>query len=62
VTSDDRDPTTVAEPDEPVSRSSHVTTRDLPKKKHLPVWQETILLLGIALVLAIDITALFVQA
>jgi signal peptidase I len=31
-------------------------------KKHLPVWQETILLLGIALVLAIVIKALFVQA
>ena len=32
------------------------------KRKHLPVWQETILLLGIALVLAIVIKALFVQA
>ena len=32
------------------------------EKKHLPVWQETILLLGIALVLAIVIKALFVQA
>ncbi|GAA1163659.1 signal peptidase I [Nocardioides aquiterrae] len=62
MTSDDRDPTAVAEPDEPVSRSSHVDTRDRPKKKHLPVWQETILLLGIALVLAIVIKALFVQA
>ena len=31
-------------------------------KKHLPVWQETILLLGIALVLAIVIKAFFVQA
>jgi signal peptidase I len=31
-------------------------------KKHLPVWQETLLLLGIALVLAIVIKALFVQA
>jgi signal peptidase I len=31
-------------------------------KRHLPVWQETILLLGIALVLAIVIKALFVQA
>ncbi|WP_028645871.1 signal peptidase I, partial [Nocardioides sp. URHA0020] len=29
---------------------------------HLPVWQETILLLGIALVLAVVIKALFVQA
>ena len=31
-------------------------------KKHLPVWQESILLLGIALVLAIVIKAFFVQA
>ncbi|WP_243057277.1 signal peptidase I [Nocardioides sp. SR21] len=32
------------------------------KKKHLPIWQETLLLLAIALVLAIVIKALFVQA
>ncbi len=32
------------------------------KKKHLPIWQETILLLGVALVLAVVIKALFVQA
>jgi signal peptidase I len=31
-------------------------------KKHLPVWQETILLLGIAVVFAVVIKALFVQA
>ena len=61
MTSDDRDPTTVTEPDEPASRSSSVPG-EKPKKKHLPVWQETILLLGIALVLAIVIKALFVQA
>jgi signal peptidase I len=65
VTSEDRDPTSVAEPDEPVSRSSSAeeqATNTTKKKKHLPVWQETILLLGIALVLAIVIKALFVQA
>jgi signal peptidase I len=33
-----------------------------PKKRHLPVWQETLLLLAVALVLAIVIKALFVQA
>lgn len=33
-----------------------------PKRKNLPIWQETILLLGIALVLAIVIKAFFVQA
>ena len=32
------------------------------RKKHLPVWQETILLLAIALALAVVIKALFVQA
>jgi signal peptidase I len=31
------------------------------RRKHLPIWQEAILLLGIALVLAIVIKALFVQ-
>jgi signal peptidase I len=63
VTSEDRDPTSVAEPDEPVSRSSSVEEQTTPtKKKHLPVWQETILLLVIALVLAVVIKALFVQA
>jgi signal peptidase I len=33
-----------------------------PKKKPMPLWQETILLLGLALVLAIIIKSLFVQA
>jgi signal peptidase I len=32
------------------------------KRKQLPIWQETILLLGIALVLAVVIKAFFVQA
>jgi signal peptidase I len=32
------------------------------KEKHLPLWQETLLLLGMALALAIVIKALFVQA
>jgi signal peptidase I len=66
VTSEDRDPTSVVEPDDPGSRSSSVSgaapEQPRTKKKHLPVWQETILLLGIALVLAIVIKALFVQA
>ena len=60
--SDDRDPAPV--PDEPGPRSSHVADPEGTErpKKHLPVWQESILLLGIALVLAIVIKALFVQA
>ena len=63
MTSEDRDHTSVAEPGEAGSRSSrsHSHARK-NKKKHLPVWQETLLLLGIALVLAIVIKALFVQA
>jgi signal peptidase I len=39
-------------------RSSHA----IGKKKHLPLWQETILLLALALGLAVVIKALFVQA
>jgi signal peptidase I len=52
VTTDER-PTDA--PDEPVD--------DAPRKKrHLPVWQETLLLLAVAVVLAVVIKALFVQA
>ncbi|MFC4786730.1 signal peptidase I [Nocardioides sp. MAHUQ-72] len=58
MNNEDRDSTSVVDPDEGESRSS----RSRKKKKHLPVWQETVLLLGIALVLAIVIKALFVQA
>ncbi|MBZ5737035.1 signal peptidase I [Nocardioides mangrovi] len=68
---EDRDPAPVV-PDEPESRSSAVQASDeaaatpgkpgKKQKKHLPVWQETILLLGVALVLAIVIKALFIQA
>ena len=32
------------------------------RKKHLPIWQETFLLLALALLLAIAIKALFMQA
>jgi signal peptidase I len=46
--------------DETGSRSSRSHKQE--KKKHLPLWQETILLLGVALLLAIVIKALFVQA
>lgn len=59
MTSDDRGTASVTD-DERQPRSSHVATKE--KKKHLPLWQETILLLGLALVLAVLIKALFVQA
>ena len=60
MTIEDRDPATVVNDAE--SRSSRTRRKDKPRKKHLPLWQETILLLGIALLLAIVIKAFFVQA
>lgn len=44
------------------SQSRRHRRQDTKKKKQLPIWQETILLLGIALLLAVVIKALFVQA
>ena len=62
MTSEDRDHSTAVVNDDNRSRSSRPRTTDAKKKKHLPLWQETILLLGIALVLAVVIKAVFVQA
>ncbi len=50
------DPETVA------ADSPRAAPSDSGERKQLPLWQETILLLGIALVLAVVIKALFVQA
>jgi signal peptidase I len=50
------EPAAAAEEPEPGPAGEH------KKRKHLPVWQETILLLGIALVLAVVIKTFFVQA
>lgn len=48
---------------EPRSSHSHDQKKQKPQKKHhLPLWQESILLLGIALVLAIVLKTFFVQA
>jgi signal peptidase I len=63
VTTDERpvdaEDASVEEP----SDASEEAVEDAPRKKrHLPVWQETLLLLAVALVLAIVIKALFVQA
>jgi signal peptidase I len=48
----------------PVDSSEPPLDEDAPRKKkrHLPIWQETLLLLALALVLAVVIKALFVQA
>jgi signal peptidase I len=63
VTSDDRGSLSSTVGDEQEPRSSHVRgKKDGEGKKHLPLWQETVLLLGLALVLAVVIKALFVQA
>ena len=72
MTSGDRDVPDETHLDEGTSRSSLSTTisdkaakkprKPRKSKKHMPVWQETILLLGLALVLAIVIKAFFLQA
>ncbi len=63
VIPDDRDQSTTVVNDESDSRPSHAAEKTKKqKKKHLPLWQETILLLGVALLLAVVIKALFVQA
>jgi signal peptidase I len=59
VTSDDRSTATAVPDDASGARSA---SGEKKPKKHLPLWQETILLLGLALLLAIGIKALFVQA
>ena len=71
MTSHDRGSTSITGDEEPrSSRSggrddhSHDRRRDGRKRerKHLPLWQETALLLGVALVLAVIIKTFFVQA
>jgi signal peptidase I len=68
---DDRGPVEMSDSSDDTStgpRSSASTSgrgrraRPSEHKKHLPMWQETILLLALALVLAIVIKALFMQA
>jgi signal peptidase I len=56
VTTEDRDTAAVVSADGPEPRSSRV------QRRHLPVWQETVVLLAVAVVLAVVIKALFVQA
>lgn len=59
MTSPDRDSTAVTgSPEETQSSAS----RQAKTRKQLPLWQESILLFGVALVLAIVIKAFFIQA
>lgn len=63
MTSEDRDDVPAGDPilsDEGTESRSSRSSRK--KRKQMPIWQETILLLGIALVLAVVIKAFFVQA
>ncbi len=63
MTTDDRDIVPMSEDDLGETGSeSRSSGSEGKKKKQLPVWQESILLLGVALVLAIVIKAFFVQA
>jgi len=51
------------EPDQPVEEDRpDPAAEERPKKRHLPIWQESILLVVFALVLAVVIKAVFVQA
>ncbi|WP_101524052.1 signal peptidase I [Nocardioides houyundeii] len=59
MTSEDRDLAS-ATPSADGSRSS--SSRGRRQRKHLPLWQETFLLLGVALVLAIIVKSFLVQA
>jgi signal peptidase I len=67
VTTDERpleaEPAAGQPPVEVPADSPEEPVEDAPRKKrHLPIWQETLLLLAVALALALVIKALFVQA
>lgn len=65
MTSDDRGSSSISTDEGPRSSRSGdeaPTGARRSKRKQLPLWQETILLLGVALVLAIVIKTFFVQA
>lgn len=61
VTTDDSAPDSAEVPD-PEATDQADSRSSSAQRKHLPVWQESILLLAVALGLAIVIKALFVQA
>ena len=63
MTSEDRGPTSATDSEEgPRSSSARTESTSSSTKKHLPLWQETGLLLLMAVVLAVIIKAFFMQA
>ncbi|WGX98697.1 signal peptidase I [Nocardioides sp. L-11A] len=62
MTTDDTAPDSAAEVPDPEATDRAASRSASPKRKHLPVWQESILLLAVALGLAIVIKAVFMQA
>ncbi|MDT0426030.1 signal peptidase I, partial [Streptomyces sp. DSM 41859] len=62
VNDDDDAGSQSSHPSEPPAKKADRRAHKRDEKKHLPLWQETVLLLGIALLLAIVIKAFFVQA
>jgi signal peptidase I len=64
ATDEEADATPVTDDAEPASEPAEKDSKEPARKerKHLPVWQESILLLGVALVLAVVIKTFFVQA
>ena len=63
MTSDDRGSSSISTDEGPrSSRPGDASGSSKPKRKQLPLWQETILLLAVALVLAVVIKTFFVQA
>ncbi|MGN6574404.1 MAG: signal peptidase I [Nocardioides sp.] len=59
---EDRGPVEASDTSDDLSTGPRSSSSGSGHKKHLPIWQETILLLALALVLAIVIKALFMQA
>ncbi|MBJ7356719.1 signal peptidase I [Nocardioides sp.] len=63
---DERDASVADEPSVPAEDAPAPTAKPgkpaKPERSHLPIWQETLLLLGVAVVLAVVIKAVLVQA
>ncbi len=62
MTSDDREPSSIPDGEEGSRSSAAQRKPSERRRKQLPLWGETIVLLAVALILAVLIKALFVQA